>query len=263
MSRWSRDRLRIALAPKALALLRHNGHPHQPVASKSIACDTRDWQSLMLLLERELTDAAWHAPRVEVVLSNHYVRYVITPPPGKALSQSEEAALVAASFREIYGTEVTDWRIRVHSQPPEQGLMGAAIDESLAARVGEIFKRLNFTHWTLHPLATLAAQRNTRPADWWVLAEPGWVCLFHAVDGYWRSLSAQAVDANWPSALPEMLDRAARMAGSVRPPAGQTQTVLIQAVGLGPVTPPATNGWHWQMAKSSGIEHGMLALAMA
>ena len=262
MSRWSRDRLRIALAPHALALLRHHGRPEQAVASKTIACDTRDWQSLMPLLERELTDATWHAPRVEVVLSNHYVRYVITPPPGKALSQTEEAALVGASFREIYGAEASAWRIRVQSQPPQQGLVGAAIDELLATRLAEIFKRVNFAHWTLHPLATLAAQRNTRSADWWVLAEPGWVCMFHVVGGYWRDLSAQAVDAHWGSALPEMLDRAARMAGSVRP-TNHTQTALIQAVGMDPITPPATSGWHWQLTKPTSIEHGAMALAMA
>lgn len=262
MSRSSHDRLRIALAPHALALVRLKGSAEHPVASKSIACDTRDWQSLMLLLEAELADASWHAPRVEVVLSNHFVRYVITPPSGKALKQSEEAALVNASLREIYGAEATEWRIRVHSQPPQYGLVGAAIDERLATRLDEILTRAGLTHWHLQPLTTLAAQHSNRTVDWWVLAEPGWVCLFHAVDGYWRYLSAQAVDANWPSTLPEMLDREARMAGLTRP-AGKTQNVLIQAIGLSPVTPPATTGWHWQMAKSTTEERGALALAMA
>ncbi|MHB8915908.1 MAG: hypothetical protein ACYC4K_08865 [Thiobacillus sp.] len=262
MSRWSRDRLRIALAPHALALVRHQGSAEQPVASKSIACDTRDWQSLMLLLEAELTDAVWHAPRVEVVLSNHFVRYVITPPSGKALKQSEETALVSASLREIYGAEANEWRIRVHSQPPEYGLVGAAIDERLATRLDEILARVGLTHWHLQPLTTLASQQSNGSVDWWVLSEPGWVCVFHAVAGYWRYLSAQAVDANWPNALPEMLDREARMAGLSRP-AGKTQTVLIQTIGLSPITPPATTGWHWQMAKPTTDERGAMALAMA
>lgn len=261
VSRWSRNRLRIALAPHGLALLRHHGQPGKPVASKSIACDTRDWQSLMPLLERELADPAWRAPRVEVVLSNHFVRYVITPPPGKALSQSEEAALVGASFREIYGAETADWRIRVYSQPPEYGLVGAAIDESLAARFGEVFK--HYADWTLRPLASLAAQHHSPQAtDWWVLAEPGWVCLFHTVNGYWRYLSAQPVDAHWRRALPEMLDREARMAGSM-PSTGHAHTVLIQSVGMGSAPPPVASGWDWRMTKPPSLEHGALALAMA
>ena len=79
MSLWSREQLRIALAPTGLALLRHRGRPGKPVASKTLLSDTRDWQSLMPLLERELADAAWRAPRVEVVLSNHYVHARRTP----------------------------------------------------------------------------------------------------------------------------------------------------------------------------------------
>lgn len=261
MSRWSRDQLRIALVPNGVALLRHRGQPGKPVASKSIACDTRDWQSLMPLLERELAEPAWRAPRVEVVLSNHYVRYVITPPPGKALNQSEEAALVDASFREIYGAETADWRIRVYSQPPEYGLVGAAIDESLAARLSEVFKYP--ADWKLRPLASLAAQHHSHPAtDWWVLAEPGWMCLFHTVNGYWRYLSAQPVDAHWRSALPGMLDREARMAGSV-PPAGLAQTVLIQSMGMGSAPPPVASGWDWRITTQPNLEHGALALAMA
>ena len=70
MSLWSRDQLRVALTPGGLALVRHQGHPGKPVAKKSVACDARDWQSLLPLLERELADPAWRAAQVEVVLSN-------------------------------------------------------------------------------------------------------------------------------------------------------------------------------------------------
>lgn len=261
MSRWSREQLRVALTPGGLALLRHRGNPAKPVASKTLACDTRDWQSLMPLLERELADPAWRASRVEVVLSNQFVRFVLTPPPGKALSKLEEEALVGASFRDIYGQETTSWRIRVLSQPPQFGLVGAAIDESLATQLGEIFKRQNYPDWSLNPLASLAAHRySTRAADWWVLAEPGWLCLFNAVGGYWLYLSSQPVDNHWQSSLPDILNREARMTGSID--TGKPQTALIRSVGAGPGTPPVSSGWNWRMATSAHNVHGVLALAM-
>ena len=260
MSLWSRDQLRIALAPNGLALVRHRGNPAKPTASKSIACDTRDWQSLMPLLERELADVAWRGAGAEVVLSNHYVRYVLTTPPGKALVQAEEEALAAASFREIYGAEADNWRIRVQSQPPQFGLVGAAIDESLALQLGDLFQRQNVTDWALNPLATLAAQSYSQAADWWVLAEPGWMCLFKSAGGYWRYLSSQAVDDNWRSTLPEMLDREARMAGDNS--AAKLQTAFIQSIGVGHGSPPQAEGWNWRLAKQSSLEHGVLALAM-
>jgi len=260
VSLWSRDQLRIALAPHGLALLRHHGNPAKPVASKAVPCETRDWQSLMPLLERELADPAWRGARAEVVLSNQYVRYVLTPAPGKALSRLEEAALVAASFREIYGAESTDWRIRVQSQPPQFGLVGAAVDESLAIQIGDLMKRHHYTDWAFSPLASVVAQRHAQAADWWVLAEPGWLCLFNAVSGYWRYLSSQPVDNTWRIRLPEILNREARMAG--RDQAGKTQTAFIQAVGVGSATPPVAAGWHWRVAPQNSLEHGALALAM-
>lgn len=262
MSLWSRDQLRVALAPGGLALVRHQGHPGKPVAKKSVACDARDWQSLLPLLERELADPAWRAAQVEVVLSNQYVRYVLTPPPGKALGRLEEAALVGASFREIYGAEAANWRIRVHSQPPQFGLVGAAIDESLALLLGELFKRQHYANWTLHPLASLAAHRSAQPtADWWVLAEPGWLCLFNAVGGYWRYLSSRAVDDQWRRTLPDILTREARMAGCDE--TDQPQTAFIQVVGIRHGTPPVSTHWNWRMTPPIHKEADVLALAMA
>lgn len=262
MSRWSRNSLRIALAPHGLALLRAPGGSMQSAKRTSIACETRDWQSLMPLLERELADPAWHAERVEVVLSNQYVRYVLTPPPGKALGQAEEHALVEASFREIYGAETANWRISVISQPPQFGLLGAAIDETLALHLAALFERRGFADWSLIPLASMAAQQNQHnAADWWVLVEPGWMCLFSAADGYWRYLSCQPVDANWRTALPDTLEREARMAGSVEV-AGKSRIAFIQSIGLEQTAPPGTSGWHWRMAGSPHNEHGVLALAM-
>ena len=95
-----------------------------------------------------------------------------------------------------------------------------------------------------------------------MLVEPGWMCLFHAADGYWRYLNCQPVDANWRTALPDMLEREARMAGSVQA-AGKSQIAFIQSVGLEQSAPPVTSGWHWRMAAASHNEHGVLALAMA
>jgi hypothetical protein len=262
VSLWSRDQLRIALTPHGLALLRHQGNPLKPVASKSIACDARDWHSLLPLLERELSEPAWRAPQVHVVLSNQYVRYVLTAPPGKALTREEEQALVGASFREIYGNEVADWRIRVDSQPPQFGLVGAAIDESLAALLGELFKRHHYGNWTLNPLASLASHHPVpQTANWWVLVEPGWMCLFNTARNYWRYVSSQPVDEHWRNTLPNMLDREARMTGHHA--TDTIQTAFIQAVGVGHGVPPVTSGWNWRMARQTSPEQGALALAAA
>jgi hypothetical protein len=259
VSLWSRDQLRIALAPGGLALVRHRGNPGKPLASKTVESESRDWKSLLPLLERELADAAWRAPQIEVVLSNQYVRLVLSSPPGKALKQDEETALVGASLRDIYGDDAVHWRVRVQSQPPQFGLVGAAIDESLASQLGALFKRIGCKHWALRPLASIASGRNVR-TDWWVLAEPGWLCVFLQSGGHVQHLSCRPVGDDWRAHLPELLNREAGSAGL--PSARGTQTALIQAVGIGHVTPAAAPGWNWRVATHNGNERGVLALAM-
>ena len=95
MSRWSADSLRIALAPGEAALLRTRGTP-----ARVLTTDERSAISLLPLLDEALADPAWQARKVEVVLSQHFVRHVLTPPPGKVLARDEERALAGASLRE-------------------------------------------------------------------------------------------------------------------------------------------------------------------
>ena len=112
MSPWSAEPLRIALAPGEVALR----HEHD---TRVLTTHERSAASVLPLLDEALSDPIWRSRRVEVVLSQHFVRHVLTPPTAKALSRAEEHALVAASLREIYGDEAAHWRVEVHSQPPK------------------------------------------------------------------------------------------------------------------------------------------------
>lgn len=253
MSRWSAEPLRISLAPGEAALLRARGNP----ASQVLTTQERNATSLLPLLDKALADPAWHGQRVEVVLSQHFVRHVLTPPPGKALSRNEEHALVAASFREIYGDEAGRWRIRVLSQPPQYGLLGAAIDESLLQQLDALLARHGFRDITIHPLASLAAHRlPKRFSGWWALAEPGWVSLFGGAKGFWHHVSGQPVDPDWMAALPGLIELESEATAS-----GLSSDVWVQAVGAGPVAAPVATRERWHVLPHDGAVQGALALA--
>ncbi len=155
MSRWSADPLHIALAPGEVALLAGG-------ESRLLATDARDAASLLPLLDEALADPAWPRRRVEVVLSQQFVRQVLTPPPGKALARAEESALVAASLREIYGDEAAGWRIAVHSQPPHAGLVGAAVDADFMQQLEALLARHDCRNVTISPLGQ---PRRAAPAE--------------------------------------------------------------------------------------------------
>ena len=253
MSRWSAEPLRIALAPGEVALLRVRGTP----ASRVLATSELSAASLLPLLDEALADPTWRSRRVEVVLSQHFVRHVLTPPPAKALSRAEEHALVAASLREIYGDEAAHWRVQVHSQPPQYGLVGAAVDAAFAQQLDTLLARHGFRDVTIRPLASVAVHRlPKRFRGWWALAEPGWLSLFGGVDGVWQHLAGQPIDADWVAALPELIAREAAWATLPELP-----TVWIQALGVGAVSTPVSDNGRWQVLPHDSQVHGALALA--
>lgn len=253
MSRWPAESLRIALAPGEVALLRPHGTP----ASRVLATPERNAASLLPLLDEALSDPAWRGRRVEVVVSQHFVRHVLTQPPGKALARAEEHALVAASLREIYGDEAARWQVQVHSQPPQYGLLGAAMDAEWVQQLDALLDRHGFREVSIRPFASVAARRLPKNFQgWWVLAEPGWLSIFGGAQGVWQHLAGQPVDAGWVAALPELV---AREAGLTTLPS--SAAVWIQAAGVGTVAKPASADGHWQVLPHNNQTRGALALA--
>ena len=253
MSRWLAEPLRIALAPSEAALLRPGDTP----ASRVLATDERSATSLLPLLDEALADPAWHGRAVEVVLSQHFVRHVLTPPPGKTLSRAEERALAGASLREIYGDLVDQWTIQVISQPPQLGLVGAAVEAAFAQQLDALLARHGFRNVTIRPLGSFAARRLPKKfAGWWVLAEPGWLSLFGGVDGMWHHLAGQPVGDDWADTLPDLIAREAGLTALALP-----SVVWIQAVGTGPVAKLDSGNERWEVLPHDPSDHGALALA--
>lgn len=253
MSRWSTDRLRVALAPGEIALARRNGAPARTFAAREAGL-----RGLLPALAEALSDSEWQTGRVEIVLSQHFVRHVVTPAPGKTLSRDEEHALVRGTFESIYGEAAAGWRVDVISQPPQFGLLGAAVDAGFLAQLEQLLAAHAFTHVSIQPLASLAVHRLPRNFNgWWVLAEPGWMTLFSGTGRVWRHVAAQPVDANWTALLPELIARETELASS-EPGA---PTVWLQPVGTGPVAPPLANAEaEWQVLQHHSEARGAHAL---
>ncbi len=253
MSRWSADSVRIALAPGEVALARSRDQ----AASHVLTTPEHGAANLLPLLDEALADATWRGRSVEVVVSQHFVRQVLTPPPGKILARAEEHALVNASLREIYGDEVANWTLQIHSQPPQFGLVGAAMDTAFTQQLDALLTRHGFRDIAIRPLASVAARRLPKNFQgWWVLAEPGWLTLFGGSDGVWQHVSGQPVEADWAAALPELIERESSLATLPTPAA-----VWIQPVGVGTVARPTADSAAWHVLPHDNTPRGALALA--
>jgi hypothetical protein len=250
VSRWSADPLRIGLAPGEIAL-------RQGSELRRLSSEAPGLSALLPLLDNALDDAAWSLRRIEIVLSQHFVRQILTPPPGKALSRSEESALAAASLREVYGEDADSWQVSVHSQPPHAGLLGAAIDRAPLAGLETLLARHGCRRYSVTPLASRAmGQLPARFDGWWVAVEPGRATLMGRHAGVWQHLAAQPVDDHWRDSLPDWLEHEAACAAVPIP-----QHVWIQPVGLGAVGSITHTGWQWQVLLHDAQARGAAALA--
>lgn len=248
MSRWLAEPLRIALAPGEIALARGARRQVHPAGDTAA--------SLLPALDAALAGADWQARRADVVLSQHFVRHVLTPAPGKALSPDEETALVASSLHDIYGELAAGWRLRAHSQPPHLGVLGAAIEGGFAQELDAMLARHGLRQIRIRPLAVVALGRlPARAAGWWVLAEPGWLSLFGGTPAGWQHVAATPADATWHDTVADWVARESDSSTAPIPPAA-----WLHGVGLGKVLPPRDAGLRWQVLPHDSEARGAAAL---
>lgn len=241
MSRWWPEPLRLFLSPDGCLLMRtrSNGSAARQVLHLSGVAGADDLAPLAVALN----SVEWRSARVEIILSHRYVRFVLSEPPRRLLAAAEERALAEAELRRVYGAAAQGFRVRVTSQPPDAGVFGAAMDESVVAGLEALMAASGVKHYSLRPWLERAGQRRAMSHGWWVLAEPGWVCLLLAQNGVWRQVSAQPCGTDWAAALPAWLERAARLLDEAPP-----RVVRVQAVdGVIPQPLALPTGWHGEI----------------
>ena len=192
---WA-ERLILSLEPHALAALRLSGGPKARVlARQRVEADpaygSEPWHGVLDALKREAQ--AWRSvrARVEVVLSNHFVRYALVAPQGSAASRDEELALARFQFAKIHGERAKGWEVRV-SRESGAAQLACAVDAALLAELKACFAGGKAKLVSAQPLLMSAFNRwrSRIPKDgaWLALGEPDRVCLaLVAADG-WRAL---------------------------------------------------------------------------
>lgn len=222
MSLWSPERARLFLGPEGSWLARVKQGKVHTLQTLPAVKDAQDLQPI----GQTLDTPEWRHTNVEVLLSHRQVRFVLTEPPRRLLRRAEEEALATAEFARIY-TRTDPLRIRAVSQPPEAGILGAAVEESMAQAVEAMLEGAGIRRYTLLPWFEAAARR---PQDGYtVLAEPGWVVIGLAHGGLWQRIEAQPCGEDWSARLPGWLVRAERLQGTSLPRHARVRLLAGQA----------------------------------
>lgn len=248
MSRLWRDRVLIALAPSAAALVRLERTPRQVVAEhRSVACDPatgpEPWRGAAAALSSLSASLGGRRADVTVVLSNHFVRYAVVHGDPALDGDAEDLAYAGYCFAKVHGERSKAWQVRLDRGGGAR--VASAVDEGLLQAMRSCFKPgAGARLVSIQPYLMSAFNRWRRqlpaPAAALLLVEPGRACLARVENGRWSSVHGARGDFAGAAEWERFLDRECQRApGKVQP-----AEVLVHAPSS--ATAPAAPAGRWR-----------------
>lgn len=222
--------------------------------------DGPPWQAAVQAFQRFLVTADTGSGALDVVLSNHFVRYLLVPWSAQIASADEFRNCAAAMFEEIHGEVSSEWEVCVSAERPGGPRLAAAVDRSLLAAIRTAVAPTRLRLSSVQPYLMAAYNRVARPrtgSDFvFMLLEAGRACILAAQGGKWCHVSAAAAPEPAPAlslllaremqladlqgeSVPPVYVHAAHRRGLILPPVYGAAPRVIEARALaGPAQAP-------------------------
>jgi hypothetical protein len=212
-----RDQLHIALGPDRVTMLRlGRGWRPEVVGRQEFVCeapspDQKPWAAALASLDAGLGELGRARADAVVVLSNHFVRYALVPWSDQISDRDEEESFIRLSFSRTYGAEAQYWALRMSSNGYGGAQLASAIDQELLDGLERIIVAHGMRLTSLQPHFMTAfnrwRKRIPERAAWFVVVEPGRVCVSQLEQGCWRSVRAAKSGDDWQQSLLKLLER--------------------------------------------------------
>lgn len=218
MSPLWRDQVRIVLCPDRVILVRLSKGLRPQVIDKEIVLrDPADslnasWQPPMAALETAVKEPRWQNGDAVLILSNHFVRYLLVPWSDVTLSEEEQLALVRHHAAETYGDSSLTWEYRISAGGIDAPWVASGVEQALLSESRIIMETAKFHLRSIQPYLMSAFngwRREFGPeTQWFVLVEEGYICAMLLHRGQWRSVRLRRVGAaDWQEQIELMLKR--------------------------------------------------------
>lgn len=249
MSLWRREHVRLVLFPERTLAL-HRLTTGTNTGNRHVLGSLDDPEGRQGLAKFLLSPGIRNAD-IDIIVSNRWVNYTLSDPPGAMLRAAEESALALAKTCAVYGGKAQDWCVSVQSQPPDAGVFSAAMKTSRVEAMRELMNEAGIRKYSLRPLLDAAAGAINKQPDkgWWIVVEPGMWCLLRSEDGAWRHVACQTCTNNWSDHLASHLLRAHAINGD----SADTKHAWLQPIGCAATKPPIfPEGWQGQLVLPPG-----------
>jgi hypothetical protein len=215
VSRLWPDRLRVSLAPGAVALVRVTRGLHPRVTDKQNlefepGSGPEPWAGATAALAAALAPLRGQRLDATVVLSNHFVRYAIVRPDVALAGAEEELGLARFQFARIYGERARGWDVRLSAGRRGAPRLASAVDAGLLPAIHACFPRGAGPRLVSVQPYLMAAFNRWRDAiaqtdGWLLLVEPQRACLALIASQRWAAVQtlrgAYATPEDWAALL--------------------------------------------------------------
>lgn len=215
MLRPWREQVRIFLDPRQVVLLRVSRGLKQRVVNRvNLPCaefpDASSWKAPVATLKLAVRDTQWQGASAQVVLSNHFVRYVLVPWSAQLSDRHERQAYLRHCFGVAYGEAAKRWDLRMSDAGMDKPSLASGIDlallESLRDTLDDEGVRLDAVHPYLMMGANLTRRWLPRGAVWFALIERGRLCLSLLDNGVWKAVRNYPAEADGDETLGTLLE---------------------------------------------------------
>lgn len=221
------DEIRIVLYPGHLSLarierditrhgLQFKVRSRVVVSDVAVTADEPLWDGALGALGEVLASAANRQARGTVILSNHFMHYVLVPWNADLGGEAEEQAMARHYFRNAYGEVAEHWDIRLSPGKAGAPMLASAVDRRLPEALRAVFDKAGVTLKSIQPHlmdAYNACRRHIRgDCAWFGVVERGNLCLALLQRDRWSSLRSMRIGEDWQAELPQILDREAILA---------------------------------------------------
>jgi hypothetical protein len=263
VSRLLGERFTAVVGPERVVLARRTGWGRAPRLQAHAECAAPTAKAAILALTELLSRPDIGKGRLTIVLSNHFVQYVLLPWRAEVGLPSELAAYAGILFDETFGNEAGGREILVGRERSGSARIAAAMDSTLVYGLRNAVAASKLRLVSIQPYLSVAFDRVRRSVGsrdfMFVLAEPARSCVLVAIGGRWRSLRSTATGAQ-PHELAHLIEREAQLAGLAdegMPP------VFVHVPGNDALKVPPCQG---VTPRTLGLPHGaddpLLAMAM-
>jgi hypothetical protein len=260
--------VRIALCPDRVVLVRFPRGLRREIAEKKIlpcppsgaseesGASGPAWRAAVDTLGSAVRD--WKGGKAEatVILSNHFVRYVLVPWSDDLNSEQETLDFARHCFVTVYGDAAATWGIRLSNDGGGAPRVASAVEPGLLEAVTRAFDASPLRLRSVQPYLMAAynqwRQRFDGKTAWFALAERGRLCLAQFHQNHWHSLRGLPVGDSLDEELPAIMERESYLTSLAQPDAsvfvfspehGSTRLPVGEEQRFQPLSLPACPGF--------------------